>query len=208
MIRRTAAGLLCLLALAATPTVAVQARPEFRILVHVQNYARLDRRLLARAEADTARVFAPMAVEIAWLHETAAEESEVALPQFSIVLMSPAMAADKSRREHVASTTIATGSRSTGRAYVFCERVFAAAERHALSEGGVFGRVLAHELGHMIGGVGHDAPGIMGERLELNEAGFFRFTRAQEETIRAALREAMAANAPMLALRQAPVPLH
>ncbi|HEY7169949.1 MAG TPA: hypothetical protein VH417_03820 [Vicinamibacterales bacterium] len=178
--------------------------PDFTVIINVQNEAPVARWLLGSAEQETGRVFRQFGVDLQWRESRRAASDDVQAPEVSIVLMSAAMGARKSKTDHVADTTLAIGSRRTGRSYVFCDRVAATARQHALSEDMVLAHAFMHELGHMIANVGHDAHGIMRESLELRAAGFFGFTAAQIRAMRSALADAAATDAPRLALRLAP----
>jgi len=200
---RSACGAL-MFALASAGPVSADEPPNFVVTIYVQNEAPVDTRLLRSAEQETGRVFRQFGIELQWREHHPAAGEDAPAPEVSIVLMSAEMGARKSRIERVADTTLATGSRRTGRAYVFCDRVTTTARQHALSESLVLAHAFMHELGHMVANVGHDSRGIMRESLELREDGFFGFTDAQIRAIRRALAEATASDAPRLALRLGP----
>ena len=90
---------------------------------------------------------------------------------------------------------MATSSRTTGRAYVFYERLLRFAQEDKFDEGLMLSYTLMHELGHMTANLPHDDLGIMNEFLERRQSGFLRFTRPQQEAIRTALGNAMKTNA-------------
>ena len=192
--------------LSASPAAFAAKPSDYVVTVHVQNDAPVDGWLLRSAEQEASRVFRQIGVDLRWLAHGTAPGGDGRSPEVSIVLMSAEMGARKSRIEQLSDKILARGSRWTGRAYVFCDRVSDVARQHALSEGMVLAHAFTHELGHMIANIGHDANGIMREALELRAAGFFGFTDAQKRAIREALAEATAADAPRLALRLAPDP--
>jgi hypothetical protein len=195
--------LVCLLALTATGRANGAPPPQFNIIVEIQNYAMVDKWTLRTAKSETGRVFAQMGIQIEW-QEGPQAIGPVGVPVFSVVMLSTSMAAEKTRRDSIPTITLATSSKSTGRAYVFYSRLSAVAAERELDEGLMLGHALMHELGHMIANIGHDTVGIMRKFLELKEAGFFGFTSAQKVAIQAALRGAMATPVPMIALRAAP----
>jgi len=119
-------------------------------------------------------------------------------------MLSPQMAAEKANRDGVADRTLATSSKTTGRAYVFYERLLRFAQQDELDEGLMLGYTLMHELGHMTANLPHDDVGIMNEFLELRQSGFLRFTREQQVAIRTVLANAMKTGAPLFALRSLP----
>jgi hypothetical protein len=196
-----------LLSLSASPAAFAAKPANYVVTVHVQNDAPVDRWLLRSAQQETSHAFLQFGVDLRWLEPGTAPGGDGRSPEVSIVLMSAEMGARKSRIEQLPDKILARGSRRTGRAYVFCDRVSDVARQHALSEGVVLAHAFTHELGHMIANIGHDANGIMREALELRSAGFFGFTDAQQRAIRQALAEASAADAPRLALRLAPDPV-
>jgi hypothetical protein len=200
---RSACGAL-MFAFACAGPVFADEPPDLVLTIYVQNDAPLETWLLRSAERETSRIFRQFGIELQWREQRPAASDDVRAPEVSFVLMSPAMGARKSAIEHVADTTLATGSQRTGRSFVFCDRVAAAAKRHALSESPVLAHIFMHELGHMITNIGHDSSGVMQASLELREAGFFGFTDAQIRAIRSALAAATATDAPRLALRLAP----
>jgi hypothetical protein len=191
-------------ALASAGPASADQPPDFAVIVYVQNDAPVDAWLLRWAEQETGRVFRQFGIDLQWREHRSAAIDDVRAPEVSIVLMSAAMGAQKSKIDHVAETTLATGSRRTGRSFVFCDRVAATARQHAVTENLVLARAFMHELGHMIANVGHDSHGIMRESLELREAGFVGFTDRQVRALRSALAAATASDAPRLALRLAP----
>jgi hypothetical protein len=191
-------------ALASAGPVSADEPPDFVVTIYVQNEAQIDRSLLRSAQQEASRVFRQFGIELQWREHRPAAGDHVPAPEVSIVLMSAEMAARKSQSEQVADATLATSSRRTGRAYVFCDRVTTTARQHAISENLVLARAFMHELGHMIASVGHASRGIMRATLELREAGFFGFTDAQIRAMRGALAAAAGSDAPWLALRLAP----
>lgn len=195
--------LVCLLAFPSTGRANGAPPPQFDIIVEIQNYAGVDKWTLRTAKSETGRVFAQMGIQINWREGPQAIE-RVGAPAFSIVMLSTSMAAEKTRRDGVPTTTLATSSQSTGRAHVFCARLSALANERKFDEGLMLGHVLVHELGHMIADVGHETVGIMRKFLELKEVGFFGFTSAQKVAIQAALAGAIAMPVPMIALRAEP----
>jgi hypothetical protein len=195
--------LVCLLGFSSTGRAHAANAAEFTIVVDIQNYAAVEKRTLQTAQQETARIFAKMGIGIEWREDPRAF-GPGDVPAFSIVMLSPSMTAEKTRQDGVATLALATSSKGTGRAHVFYDRLLAVAAQQQFDAGIMLAHVLTHELGHMIANIGHDAFGIMRKFLELKEAGFFDFTRAQQTVIRTALSGAMATNAPMFALRAAP----
>src|SRR5262245_2503939 len=194
-------------ALVTSPLVVGEERGEYIVIVRVQNDASVPTRLLHAAEQASARRFRDLGVELRWREPSAVALADTRAPEVSIVLMSAAMGARKSDREHLRDNTVATSSKRTGRAYVYCERVRQVALQHAMAEDQVLARVFTHERGHMIANIGHDTLGAMRATMEMTDAAFLGFTDPQRRAIREALAAAMATDAPQLALRAVPDPL-
>jgi hypothetical protein len=202
LIRRVMGMLVMVMAL--SRLVSAEQPPDYVVIVHVQNEAPVAPWLLHSAEEETARAFRRIGVELRWRESGTQSGENTGAPEVSIVLMSAAMGAKKARIEHIPDSTLATASRLTGRAYVFCDRVRDVSNRYALDERLLLARTFTHELGHTLASIGHDTIGAMKGSLELTQAGFFGFTDAQGRAIRHALAAAMAADVPKLALRVAP----
>jgi hypothetical protein len=180
--------------------VASPPLPPLTIVVYLENYAPVDKHSLNSAKGETARVFKEMGIRIEWRAHWLV--GDVSAPAFSVVLLSPSMATEMSRRDGVADDALAVSSQRTGRAYIFYARLRQVAKEDALPEGLLLAEVLNHELGHMIADLGHGSIGIMRKSLQTkSEAGFFGFTREQQAAIRTALAAAMTASVPMKALR-------
>jgi hypothetical protein len=190
---------------AATPDQAASdlVRAQLNVLVEIQNYALVSKGTLHSARLETARVFSRMGIQIEW-REGPKSLSDVNIPAFSILMLSRSMAASKANSDCVPPMTLAISSKNTGRAYVFWDRVAAAAREQVLSDGLLLSHVMTHELGHMTANIGHDGLGIMRPFLELREAGFFGFTSPEKAAIRATLQRALDSPVPMIALRAAP----
>lgn len=193
-----------LIGFAATSRVFAAPPPQFKIVVNIENYAPVERSPLQTAKRETARVFREMGIEIEWRDRWVQAPGDTSVPAFSVVMLSPSMAAEKTRRDGVASETVAISSQKTGRAYVFYERLVRFSEQDELDEGLMLGYTLMHELGHMIADLRHDGLSIMRQFLELRQTGFLGFTRAQKAAIRTALANAMKTSAPFFALRALP----
>lgn len=198
------AVLVGLVGLTATGRVFAAPQPQFKIVVNIENYAQVEKSALHTATRETARIFGQMGIEIEWRERWVPLPGDGSVLAFSVVMLSPPMAAEKANRDGVADRTLATSSKTTGRAYVFYERLLRFAQQDELDEGLMLGYTLMHELGHMTANLPHDDLGIMNEFLELRQSGFLRFTREQQVAIRMALANAMKTGAPLFALRSLP----
>jgi hypothetical protein len=196
--------LVWLIGFTATGRVFAAPPPQFKIVVNIENYAQVERSPLQAAKRETARLFRQMGIQIEWRDRWVQAPGDMSVPAFSVVMLSPSMAAEKTKRDGVASETLAISSQKTGRAYVFYDRLVNFSQQDELDEGLMLGYALVHELGHMIADLRHDGLGIMRKSLELRQSGFLGFTRAQKAMIRTALANAMKTSAPFFALRAVP----
>ena len=67
-----------------------------------------------------------------------------------VQLLSRDMAMQKIRAERVADAVLGQAAREAGRAYIFTHRITNLALRHGDDFGRVLGRVMAHEVGHLV----------------------------------------------------------
>jgi hypothetical protein len=88
----------------------------------------------------------------------------------------------------VGAGVLGQAAKECGRAYIFSHRIIALAARHQHALGSVLGRIIAHEVGHLVlPENGHSATGIMSADLDLRPTAFAAFTPGQEAAIRQAV---------------------
>jgi hypothetical protein len=174
----------------------------FSMIVQVRDYAVCPPQILRWAEQETARVFAGMGVRIEWQRVPGPQAISGDVPEFKVVILSPPMVAQKSSRQGITDTALASGVRETGHTYIFYDRIVAVSHRYGGSSlKDMLARVLTHELGHLISSGGHSDIGAMRRTLHVRGAESSAFTAAEGQAIRAALAKAMASGAPRLAVR-------
>ena len=100
------------------------------------------------------------------------------------MLLSHEIVRRKTSAEGIASNALGTALTPAGRAYIFCDRIDELAAGKPLDAASLLGKLIAHEVGHLLLPINGDAKeGIM--RADLNlQASFQRFTSAQGDTIR------------------------
>jgi hypothetical protein len=183
-ILRVAAVAIALSAAARTPAFATDSPT---LAVRVIDYAHAASGVLIEAEHHVTRVFGVAGINVAW------REGEAALPpnvaaQVTVLILSDGMAAGKIAKEHLSSGVLATAAPPPAhRAWVFFRRVAEAAELQHRSPGLALGHVVAHEIAHMMAGVGHSDGSLMASSFHLTD-GLQGFTREQGERIRAAVQ--------------------
>jgi hypothetical protein len=176
------AGLLAALVTQRTDVVAQQPAVEVVILDHAQVPASA----LRHAREHVQRVFGAIGVEIEW--RDLSRTSSRGRPPLSVLLLSPAMVARKALADSISEDALATSSFGATRAWIFWDRVCRVAEAARLDPAIALGRVIAHELGHLIEpNLGHTEASTMQPTLDTQTASVQRFTEAQGRAVRAAL---------------------
>jgi len=172
-------------ALATASASAQSLQP--RIAVHLKSGGMIAGDEMLEAEFRVTRIFAAVGVSIRWINDVArgrVSNSDGALDITVTVLSTNAMASlfpDTPISSHALGLTVV----NTTRAYLFGERIHEVARSHR-NLPVVFGRVLAHEIGHIVlPTVAHSETGIM--RADLSKAvSIFDpgFTTSQGQAIR------------------------
>jgi hypothetical protein len=190
--RHTLAVLTVLLTGVLAPGRLMAATVEMAVLViHVVDYAHVPAGEMSHAQAEVTRIYATAGVSVQWAAaEITSPESSTAR-HVRIVLLCRDMAERKIATDHVADGTLGQASGPTGRAYVFYDRVVGAAVQQRQDFTRVFGRVMAHEVGHLLLPYGSHSPhGIMQAELDGRVNANGRFTPAQVAAIHLTLAAA------------------
>jgi hypothetical protein len=177
--------------IAATLAVAVLAAAAQplppTIVVHLRSGGTIPGDLVLDAEARASRIFEAIGVSIRWVNDGAKCRSCDRRDAFDIEVTvlstdaTPGFLAKTSASRDALGVAVV----STTRVYIFGERIrdVAGSQRNLPV---VFGRVLAHEIGHLVlPGAGHSETGIM--RADLSNAPPIvdpGFTPSQAESIR------------------------
>jgi hypothetical protein len=179
--RNVAAAMFAGAMLASAPAGAQEAR---RIVVHLIDYANVPPVDLQRALAETSRIFAAAGVTVEWVmgeKETAHAEARMHL---RVVLLDKTMGLHKIAKDRVPENVLGQAARSTGRAYIFTDRI--TEKGFAMGQGFscVLGRVMAHEMGHLVLPMaGHSTRGIMQEAGDMRGNVSATFTPEQAAMI-------------------------
>jgi hypothetical protein len=169
---------------------APAAQDEARTLVlHVDNYARIPPQSLARAEREAARVYEAAGVRTVWIHgDDEASTSDAGGKQLRVLLLGRTMTDRKAEIEAIGPEVLGRAARSTGRAYVFAQRIVETALLNGRSAELMLGRVMAHEIGHLLLPEGsHSRKGIMRAHVGLFRPKLEVFTAPQAQQILMAL---------------------
>jgi hypothetical protein len=147
------------------------------IVLHVVNYAHVSRPSdLAAAETEATHIYERSGVRITWVDGEVMSTIDDRALHLTIVILA------RNASASVADDTIGIAPLLT-RAYLYHDRVAAFARQHTESVGVVLGRVMAHEIGHLLlPGQGHSKDGIM--QADIDMGVHSRFTPAQGDAIR------------------------
>ena len=182
---RTLAGLMAGVALLLAGSPAWAALPV--ILVHIDSHAPIRPEALVQAEEYAADVYAAAGLALAWEEKATIATQPVAV-RLSVALLSGSV--EERIAEEIGAKTVTLGFAPEGsrRAYIFCRRIAGRATSTGEPVGVVLGRVLAHELGHLLlPRQGHSDTGIMRAQLGQWTFGIPAFTDAQAMFIRTSL---------------------
>jgi len=159
------------------------------IVVYVTDYADVPRHVLQPALRQVTRAFLHVAIPIRW-HSTSAPPRPRRAWEYTVVMLSPEMVRRKGMMDGIESDVAARSAPAAGRAWIFADRVRAASEQRAMPAADMLGKVITHELGHLLLGTGpSNRLSVMQEQLSLRVGGY-RFTQEQGIQMRQALRTA------------------
>lgn len=177
-------------AVLAGPLAAVAATERPSVVVHLDDRAQVPPQDLARAKTEVQRVFHAIGVEVAWaerrLPVTAGGSRSAEGPsrQLSVTLANnldlPARGAT--------GCALGLAAPAFASAWVFYNRIVDTSRQRPIDVAIVLGRVIAHELGHLLLPPGsHSNYGIMRADLDLGFVNPDRFTVDQGRRLRAGL---------------------
>ncbi len=155
------------------------------VVIHLDNKAGTPARVLDSARAEVAEVFQAAGLAITWMEGPVPvdpERSAVGQPAVTVVLGTMVSPCEGSR----CTLGLAVLDRRT--AIIFSNRVHDLALRHPVDAGVVLGRVIAHEVGHLLLPPGrHAHQGLMREEIEVGFRRPSRFTKEEARMIREGL---------------------
>jgi hypothetical protein len=180
--------------------------PPLTFAIHLQDYATVPDWRWRTAQDEIGRMFRNIGVRVAWRQDVIGYVPEPVrgMPNVTVLILSAAMTERKCELDGISNTTLGTGAKPAGRAWVFYDRIVTAGDRHGVDPGILLARAVVHELGHLIAGLPHSDFGIMREYAEVIPGGFQQFLPDQTRAIRQSLQRAIASPAPMVALRSQP----
>jgi hypothetical protein len=168
---------------------AAQSRTT-AVVLHVDNYARIPPSVLIRASEEVRRIYASAGLRTVWIIDNEPAESlQLAdARHLRVLLLCQEMSDRKIAADGVATDVLGQAGYVTGRAYVFVPRVMQAALLMGRDADLVLGRVLAHEIGHLLlARPGHGRKGLMRPGLDFRSRAADKFTAAERDALKLAL---------------------
>ena len=164
-------------------------RATLTAVLHVTDLAGTDRGDFARARTEAQRIFQDAAVRLVWVdvaNGPTARSCEGL--DLYVSLLSPFLVRQRTSQGG-GESVLGSASPSTGHAFIYSERVHELAPRRRIDEGVLLGRVIAHEVGHLLlGGNNHSRTGLMTAGIETDPTGLQALFHAKEvRTIHARL---------------------
>jgi len=175
---------------------APAAQDAAPLVLHVDNYARVPPEHLEQSRLEVTRIFKAAGIETIWVEgdgqagpASRKEDSLRAAVHLRVLLLCQEMAERKIAREAISDNVLGRAARPTGRAYILTHRVADFAARRRRDFDRLLGRVIAHEVGHLLLAPGSHSPsGIMRGRLDSSSSSVVSFTGAQRKEMRTALQ--------------------
>lgn len=170
-------------------------RQRLTLVVYVSDQADTDRRVLTEAQAQADRIFGDIGVRLAWRDVREGGYSP-GCDGFSVFVtfLSPAMV-HRLSSQGVSEAALGSAATAAGRASIHPARIADFASRTRGQAGLVMGRVIAHEIGHLLLPAGHSHYGIMTAGMHTDPSASARFTVPQTRAIRALLESKATASA-------------
>ena len=160
----------------ATSVIRAAADPV-RILVQIENYAGISPRTLAAAKAEVEEIFRHAQVSVTWQHAGDHGRS------ITLRIVNLETAAG-----NLPTSMLGLAVRPRQSAFVFYNRILDVSRRRAVDEGVLIGRVMAHEIGHVLLPPGrHSHYGVMRGDIDVDVTNPSRFTRDDADRIRQSL---------------------
>ena len=171
--------------LTARAATAADAADRATLVLHVDDFAGLFPDDLNAAEAVARRIFAKAGIRTFWVYGRGPAPRAAGALHLQVLVLSKKMTERKIASDPVEDNVLGQAASGCGRAYIFSHRIAALAARKERMVGDLLGRVVAHEVGHLLLPENSHSPiGIMASSLDLSATALVAFTREQTEAIR------------------------
>jgi hypothetical protein len=182
-------GMVAVLAVTAAPAHAWAQGIRPQVVVHLQSTGAgpLPSNVVVGAQVRAARICDEVGISITWKNdEVPSPVTTFTDGDFHVVLVALSAKATASLVEQsdVTPKTLGLALPQNHRVYLFAARIADALSFSDQPLEVILGRVLAHEIGHILLGPGHTNTGIMTAKLVLRGAADPTFTRSQGVSIR------------------------
>lgn len=160
-------------------------REPVTLVLHITDYAQVSGPMLAGAEQIVERIYHRIGVRVVFIENGAVQTRAYDRARhLRVELLSREMVERRIQASRADDTELGRAARETGYAFIFTPRVIDFADYYFTNRAELLGRVLAHEVGHLVLPVhSHSTTGIMRADLDFR-ATLPGFTPPQGETIR------------------------
>jgi hypothetical protein len=170
-------------------TTRAGERATLTVVLHVNNLAGTAGADLDRAYAEAGRIFGDIGVRLLWLDISEGPNAGTCEGLGLSVSLLPPHLVREAVSQRGGDGVLGAAVRSAGFALIYSERISALAPRKLIAEGLLLGRVIAHEIGHLLLRTPyHSSTGLMTAGMETDPTGLrARFTLQESRAIRALL---------------------
>lgn len=166
-VRPPVVPVICLLAFFSVASVQAARTPV--IAVHLTDYAGASHRDLDLAQHAFIDVLGAAGIKTIW-RENAQPPARMESNGVSVLVLSEKMVAHKCEVERIPETVLGSSAPlPVRRAWVFFDRIRDTAAQQDRSAGRMLGYVIAHEVAHMLGEIGHTDRGLMERAVAPND---------------------------------------
>jgi len=162
--------------------VSAETRPSpSAVVLHITDLAALDPGDFGRARTEAQRIFEEAGVRLVWVDITKGPAARACegLNLF-VSFLSPFLVQQRIA-QGVKASVLGSASPSTGHAFVHTPQVRELAPLRRIDTGVLLGRVIAHEVGHLLlGGRDHSRSGLMTTGMETDPSGLHVFFSSKE----------------------------
>jgi hypothetical protein len=164
------------------------------LVLHVENFAQVSQGVLIDAEKLVNRIYSAAGVRTVWVSGESHTAPDPSVAFLTVVILDREMAEKKIAAEQIDNNVLGRAAAPTKRAYILYHRIAEIAKiQHAIVND-VLGKVMAHEVGHLVLAPGHSDRGIMRAEIDLRPTVRPEFTKNQVATIHGFLAGALNLN--------------